>query len=218
MKVILLLSLTAVTAQKSKIVQASGSLATNVTWDGDLNKVTIIENGYIHQTDLYKTTATQAKTDLENLLTNSSDVDSASVDITGFTEITATSETPSKARVNFEANLGVPESKTTDYIENSVTEAVEKADPNEFDLFVSFDDFSVTVTEEITEMDTESDTESNTESIPTSLIRSYGKTPSDELFQQTVDPPNRLWEHLSQVEDGKILIYWSEKVTASIFN
>ena len=58
MKVILLLSLTAVTAQKSKIVQASGALATNVTWDDDLNKVTIIENGYIHQTDLYKTTAT----------------------------------------------------------------------------------------------------------------------------------------------------------------
>ena len=212
MKVILLLSafMAETYAEKSKTVIVSGSLATDVDWNDELIKHSIIEKGYIDQTELYRTTAAKAKADLEILLTKSTDVDSASVDITDFTEIPGTTNsnetTPSKAKVNFEAALGVPDTKTSDEIDNSVTDAVQNANSTDFVSFDAFDDFEVTVTEQAKETKTE------TETIPITLTRSYGNTPSDEQLQKTVAPPNRTWKHLSQLEDGKILIYWSDRV------
>lgn len=41
--------------------------------------------------------------------------------------------------------------------------------------------------------------------------RSYGSS-SDDLLQETVQPIHRKWTHLGQIEDGKILIYWSDRV------
>ena len=40
--------------------------------------------------------------------------------------------------------------------------------------------------------------------------RSYGS--SDDPLQGTVQPIHRKWTHLEQIEDGKILIYWSDRV------
>ena len=41
--------------------------------------------------------------------------------------------------------------------------------------------------------------------------RSYGSSRDDPL-QETVQPIHRKWTHLGQIEDGKILIYWSDRV------
>ena len=49
--------------------------------------------------------------------------------------------------VYYEAALTVPESKTTEEIENIVTSAVQNADPTQFTSFDSFDSFSVIVEE-----------------------------------------------------------------------
>ena len=42
--------------------------------------------------------------------------------------------------------------------------------------------------------------------------RSYGSS-SDDPLQETVQPIHRKWNHLGQIEDGKIIIYWSDRVT-----
>ena len=44
-----------------------------------------------------------------------------------------------------------------------------------------------------------------------SASRSYGSS-SDNPLQETVQPIHRKWSHLGQIEDGKILIYWSDRV------
>ena len=41
--------------------------------------------------------------------------------------------------------------------------------------------------------------------------RSYGSS-SDDPLQETVQPIHRKWTHLGQIEDEKILIYWSDRV------
>ena len=230
MKILLLMLLSAeTTAPKSKEVIATGSLATNFDWNEDLIKHSIVKNGYIIQTELYRQTESQVRTDLNTILTASGDVDSATVEITDFTEIptttssttatssttntsatnTTTTTTPSsKARVNFKAVLGVPDTMTADEIDTSVTDAVKAADSTQFGSFDSFADFEVTVIEQAKEPNTEPEEESET----VTLTRSYGNTPNDVLLQKTVEPPNRKWKHLSQLEDGKILIYWSGRV------
>jgi len=43
--------------------------------------------------------------------------------------------------------------------------------------------------------------------------RGYGS--SDDQVQETVDPLHEKWNHLTQVQDKKILIYWSERVRPS---
>ena len=119
-----------------------------------------------------------------------------------------------KAKVNFKAVLGVPDTMTTDEIDASVTDAVEKADATKFGSFDSFADFEVTITEQAKEPNTETEEESET----VTLTRSYGNTPNDVLLQKTVEPPNKEtlvgdWAYLSEKdEDGKILIYWSDWV------
>ena len=39
--------------------------------------------------------------------------------------------------------------------------------------------------------------------------RGYG---SSDPLQETVEPFHKKWNHLTQVQDKKILIYWSERV------
>ena len=97
---------------------------------------------------------------------------------------------------------------TTDEIDTSVTDAVKAADSTTFGSFNSFADFEVTITEQAKEPNTEPEKESET----VTLTRSYGNTPNDVLLQKTVEPPNKKWKHLSQLEDEKILIYWSDRV------
>ena len=46
---------------------------------------------------------------------------------------------------------------------------------------------------------------------PSTIHRTYGPS-SDDQALETVEPVRVKWEHLSQVEDGKILIYWSDRV------
>ena len=46
---------------------------------------------------------------------------------------------------------------------------------------------------------------------PSTIHRTYGPS-SDDRALETVEPVQVKWEHLSQVEDGKILIYWSDRV------
>ena len=46
---------------------------------------------------------------------------------------------------------------------------------------------------------------------PSTIHRTYGPS-SDDQALETVEPVQVKWEHLSQVEDGKILIYWSDRV------
>ena len=43
--------------------------------------------------------------------------------------------------------------------------------------------------------------------------RGYGS--SDDPMQESVDPLHKKWNHLTQVQDKKILIYWSERVRPS---
>ena len=43
--------------------------------------------------------------------------------------------------------------------------------------------------------------------------RGYGS--SDDPLQETVEPLHKKWNHLTQVQDKKILIYWSERVRPS---
>ena len=43
--------------------------------------------------------------------------------------------------------------------------------------------------------------------------RGYGF--SDDLLQETIESLHIKWNHLTQVQDKKILIYWSEKVRPS---
>ena len=98
---------------------------------------------------------------------------------------------------------------TTDKIYTSVTNGVKKADSMmKFGSFDSFADFEVTITEQAKEPNTETEKESET----VTLTRSYGNTPNDVLLLKTVEPPNKKWKHMSQLEDGKILIYWSDRV------
>ena len=88
MKILLLLLLSAeTTPPKSKEVIAIGSCATNFDWNEDLTKHSIVKNGYIIQTELYRQTEGQVRTDLNIILTVSGDVDSATVEITDFSEI-----------------------------------------------------------------------------------------------------------------------------------
>ena len=211
MKILLLLLLSAeTTAPKSKEVIATGSCATNFDWDEDLTKHSIVKNGYIIQTELYRQTEGQVRTDLNIILTVSGDVDSATVEITDFTEIPGAG---AKTKVNFKAVLGVPDTMTTDEIDTSVTDAVKAADSTTFGSFDSFADFEVTITEQAKEQNTEIEEEPET----VTLTRSYGNSPNDVLLQKTVEPPNKEilvgdWTHLSELEDGKILIYWSDWV------
>merc|ERR1712176_1632399 len=117
---------------------------TSVNWSDDLND---------SSSAAYKTAADNAKTDLENLLTSSDDVQKATVTITGFEEATSSRKrrqaTSSKATVNYSAECTVPESKSTDDISSSVETAVQNADPDNFSSFdsSSFADFSVDVEE-----------------------------------------------------------------------
>ena len=46
---------------------------------------------------------------------------------------------------------------------------------------------------------------------PPTIHRTYGPTSDDEVLE-TVEPVQLKWEHLSQLEDGKILIHWSDRV------
>ena len=46
---------------------------------------------------------------------------------------------------------------------------------------------------------------------PSTIHRTYGPS-SDDQALETVEPVQVKWEHLSQVEDGKILIHWSDRV------
>ena len=45
------------------------------------------------------------------------------------------------------------------------------------------------------------------------MRRGYGS--SDDPMQESVDPLHKKWNHLTQVQDKKILIYWSERVRPS---
>ena len=158
MKILMLLLLSAeTTAPKSKEVIAIGSCATNFDWDEDLTKHSIVKNGYIIQTELYRQTEGQVRTDLNIILTVSGDVDSATVEITDFSEIPGAG---AKAKVNFKAVLGVPDTMTTDEIDTSVTDAVKKANATQFGSFDSFADFEVTITEQAKEQNTEIEEES----------------------------------------------------------
>ena len=138
--------------EETKSVTVSGALATSVDWDEDLSDET---------SDLYTSTAESAKSDLENLLTSSDDVQSATVTITGFEEATSSRKrrqaTSSKATVKYSAECTVPESKSTGDISSSVESAVQNADPTEFNSFdsSSFADFSVDVEETNEETTTE---------------------------------------------------------------
>ena len=135
--------------EETKSVTVSGALATSVDWDDALND---------SSSTLYQSTAESAKTDLENLLTSSDDVQSATVTINGFEEASSSRKrrqaTSSKATVNYSAVCTVPESKSTDDISSSVETAVTNADPTQFSSFDSFAGFSVSV-EETTETTTQ---------------------------------------------------------------
>ena len=133
-------SQTFATAIKKVII--SGALATTVIWNDDLND---------SSSEFYTSTSTFAKADLELLLTKSSDVQIASVDITGFERINARrgkrQTSSSKTIVNYKADVLVQEGKSTNEIEKSLISAVKNADPSEFHLFDSFDDINLNVYE-----------------------------------------------------------------------
>jgi len=134
---------------RTKIVTVYGALATSVDWNDNLKN---------QNSDFFVNTATNAKADLENLFIGAGDVESAIIEITGFEEVNSirkrrqvnglsSNGSSSKAMVYYEAALTVPESKTTEEIENSVASAVQNADPTQFTSFDSFDSFSVIVEE-----------------------------------------------------------------------
>ena len=184
--------------EETKSVTVSGALATSVDWDEDL------EN---EDSELYQTTAENAKTDLETLLTSSDDVQSATVTINGFEEASSSRKrrqaTSSKATVNYSAECTVPESKSTDDISSSVETAVQNADPDNFSSFdsSSFADFSVDVEEtiEVTTINsgtstqkpdetTVFDTTQATEAAPTTVAQSTAGLTTREPSVETTTP------------------------------
>ena len=54
-------------------------------------------------------------------------------------------------------------------------------------------------------------TKATTTTTATKIHRIYGSE-SDDPMQETVEPIQLKWEHTSQLEDGKLLIYWSDRV------
>ena len=54
-------------------------------------------------------------------------------------------------------------------------------------------------------------TKATTTTTATKIHRIYGSE-SDDPMQETVEPIQLKWEHMSQLEDGKLLIYWSDRV------
>ena len=161
-------------AEETKSVTVSGALATSVDWSDDLND---------SSSSLYQSTAESAKTDLENLLTSSDDVQSATVTINGFEEASSSRKRrqaeSSKATVKYSAECTVPESKSTDDISSSVEAAVQNADPDQFSSFdsSSFADFSVSVEE----------TDEATTQDPTTLVTNADTTIATTAGQTTVD-------------------------------
>ena len=63
---------------RTKIVTVHGALATSVDWNDDLKN----ENS-----EYFVNTASNAKTDLENLFIGAGDIESAIIEITGFEEV-----------------------------------------------------------------------------------------------------------------------------------
>ena len=130
-------------AAGTKRVTVSGSLATSVDWNDDLNDPS---------SEFYASTSASAKADLQYLLTQSSDVQSASVEIIEFERVSARRKrrqtSSSKTTVNYEANVSVQEGKSTNEIKNSIMSAFENADPSEFSIFDSFDDISLDIYEQ----------------------------------------------------------------------
>ena len=157
--------------------------------------------------ELYQTTAENAKTDLETLLTSSDDVQSATVTINGFEEASSSRKrrqaTSSKATVNYSAECTVPESKSTDDISSSVETAVQNADPDNFSSFdsSSFADFSVDVEETIEVTTTYSETSTQkpdettvfdttqaTKAAPTTVAQSTAGLTTEEPSVETTTP------------------------------
>ena len=159
------------------------------------------------ESTLYQTTAANAKDDLENLLTKSEDVQSATVTINGFEEASSSRKrrqaTSSKATVNYSAECTVPESKSTDDISSSVETAVQNADPDNFSSFdsSSFADFSVDVEETIEVTTTYSETSTQkpdettvfdttqaTKAAPTTVAQSTAGLTTREPSVETTTP------------------------------
>ena len=167
---------------RTKIVTVFGALATSVDWNDDLkNKNSVF----------FVSTATSAKADLENLFVGASYVESATIEITEFEEVNSVRKrrqvSSSKAMVYYEAALTVPENKTTQEIENSVTSAVQNADPSQFTSFDSFDSFSVIV-EEINQETTPATTTATT---TTSATTTAGTTVAKTTVVTTTSPETK---------------------------
>ena len=178
--------------EETKSVTVSGALATSVDWDEDLSDET---------SDLYTSTAESAKSDLENLLTSSDDVQSATVTITGFEEATSSRKrrqaTSSKATVKYSAECTVPESKSTDDISSSVKTAVTNADPSQFKSFDSFAGFGVKV-EKAAEAKTSATTQPTSPKItPTVSEKPVNVKPAEFIPPNIIQGPNLVFQHQS---------------------
>ena len=167
---------------RTKIVTVHGALATSVDWNDDLKN----ENS-----EYFVNTASNAKTDLENLFIGAGDIESAIIEITGFEEVNSIRKrrqvSSSKAMVYYKAAMTVPENKTTEEIENSVTSAVQNADPSQFTSFDSFDSFSVIV-EEINQETTPATTTATT---TTSATTTAGTTVAKTTVVTTTSPETK---------------------------
>jgi len=131
-------------------------LETSIGWSDDLNDST---------STAYISAKSSCMSDLESLLTSSDDVYSATISISGFEEASSSRRrrsTSSKATVIYTADCTVPESKSTDDIQDSVQDAVDNADPSQFSSFDSFDSFTATVAETSTATTTETETTEET--------------------------------------------------------
>ena len=120
-----------------KSVSTSGEIESNVAWDDDLADP---------NSETFKNTASSVENDLEKLFQSSDDVMDATVTVTGFRENSGRKRRQtdgSTTSVEFTAEVTVPASKSTDDIDSSVSNAIENADPDQFDSFDSFDSYSI---------------------------------------------------------------------------
>ena len=116
-----------------KTLYVSGEIEINVAWDAELADST---------SDTFKDAAYSVENDLEELLELADDVTDATATVTAFTENSSSRKRrqtgASTATVRFTAEITVYESKSIDEIETSISNAIDNANPDDFNSFDSY--------------------------------------------------------------------------------
>ena len=132
-------------ASSTKSIAISGEIDTSVTWDDDLNNI---------YSEAFKITATSVEEDLEALFELSDDVYDVFVVVFNFKESFSRRKKrqlgDNTVSAEFSAEVIVPQRKSIDEIETSLSHGIENANAEYFYSFDSFDDFSVIVSDDNT--------------------------------------------------------------------